>query len=50
MKYRKIDITEVVIELDHQFDGDERRLVLDGSLSYELMPVFVQYFQPRMLA
>jgi hypothetical protein len=45
MKYRKIDITEeLVIELDHQFDGDERRLVLDGSLSYELMPVFVQYF------
>ena len=32
MKYRKIDITEeMVIELDHQFDGDERRLVLDAA-------------------
>lgn len=45
MKYRKIDITEkIVLELNQQFDDDIERFAGKTGLSYQLVPVFIQYF------
>lgn len=45
MKYRKIDITEkLVLELNQQFDEDNDKFAGKSGLSYQLVPVFIQYF------
>lgn len=45
MKYRKIDITEkLVLELNQQFDEDNDKFTGKSGLSYNLIPVFIQYF------
>jgi hypothetical protein len=45
MKYRKIDINEeIAIELDQQFEEGEAWFGLEDSLSYVLVPTFIQYF------
>jgi hypothetical protein len=45
MKYRKIDVSEsFVLELKQRFDKNRDETTLQGSLSYRLIPTFIQYF------
>ena len=45
MEYRKIDTDEkVVLEVSQHFENNKNKFVGKSGLSYELKPVFIQYF------